>query len=274
MAQTEQLAVNEQQQHLTKEIKCSLILIAFAIWILYESAQYPINNSWGGVENVWYISPALFPLFIGFSLVILAVVQLYHALTQKRKLRQPYLANVSNDNLSVEFAQQKSLKAQWQNRSQSTRDTLALIAMFISYIYCLIPNIDFAISTWFFLACLTSRFYLADAKLLHKKLNYYLASVSVLVIGLNIWQPYHTEAARLFAGDVIALPILGFTLFNIWTHLQSRKLTAKRNAMLLSVIILPFVTMLAFKYLLLVPMPTESSILLLIDTLYYEVLGW
>jgi hypothetical protein len=25
----------------------------------------PMKDSWGGVQNVWFVSPALFPLFVG-----------------------------------------------------------------------------------------------------------------------------------------------------------------------------------------------------------------
>jgi hypothetical protein len=34
----------------------------------------PMKDSWGGVQNVWYVSPALFPLFVGGVIMLLGAL--------------------------------------------------------------------------------------------------------------------------------------------------------------------------------------------------------
>ena len=31
----------------------------------------PMKDTWGGVQNVWFVSPALFPLFVGAMIMLL-----------------------------------------------------------------------------------------------------------------------------------------------------------------------------------------------------------
>ena len=58
-----------------KDFITSLILIAFGIFmILYTLTKVPMKDSYGGVMNVWFVSPGLFPLGIGIFIIILAIV--------------------------------------------------------------------------------------------------------------------------------------------------------------------------------------------------------
>jgi hypothetical protein len=49
----------------------SLLLVAFGIFVISESLKMPLKASYGGVESHWYVSPALFPLFVGAMVVIM-----------------------------------------------------------------------------------------------------------------------------------------------------------------------------------------------------------
>jgi hypothetical protein len=40
----------------------------------------PMKDSWGGVQNVWFVSPALFPLFVGGIIVLLGIALVVHAI--------------------------------------------------------------------------------------------------------------------------------------------------------------------------------------------------
>jgi hypothetical protein len=37
------------------------IIMLFGLWIISQALQMPMKDSWGGVQNVWYVSPALLP---------------------------------------------------------------------------------------------------------------------------------------------------------------------------------------------------------------------
>src|SRR4030043_2080810 len=58
-----------------KDFITSIILIAFGIFmILYTLTEIPMKDSWGGVMNVWFVSPGLFPLGIGFLIIVMGIV--------------------------------------------------------------------------------------------------------------------------------------------------------------------------------------------------------
>ena len=50
------------------------VISLFGIWIIWMALQMPMKDSWGGVQNVWFVSPALFPLFVGAMICLLGGV--------------------------------------------------------------------------------------------------------------------------------------------------------------------------------------------------------
>lgn len=42
----------------------SILLLLFSVWVIMETLKMPMKDTFGGVQNVWYVSPALFPLII------------------------------------------------------------------------------------------------------------------------------------------------------------------------------------------------------------------
>jgi hypothetical protein len=54
----------------------SLPIILFGLFVCSQAFRMPMKDSWGGVQNVWYVSPALFPLIIGTVLVALGLLLL------------------------------------------------------------------------------------------------------------------------------------------------------------------------------------------------------
>ena len=64
-----------------KDFVTSIILIAFGIFLVgYSMIAIPMKDSYGGVMNVWYVSPGLFPLFIGIFIILMGVVLLNRAI--------------------------------------------------------------------------------------------------------------------------------------------------------------------------------------------------
>jgi hypothetical protein len=37
------------------------IISLFGLWVISQALKMPMKDSWGGVQNVWFVSPALFP---------------------------------------------------------------------------------------------------------------------------------------------------------------------------------------------------------------------
>jgi hypothetical protein len=47
------------------DIFSGVIISLFGLWVVGQALKMPMKDSWGGVQNVWFVSPALFPLFVG-----------------------------------------------------------------------------------------------------------------------------------------------------------------------------------------------------------------
>ena len=56
------------------------IIVLFGLWVISQALKMPMKDSWGGVQNVWYVSPALFPLFVGAMIALLGVLLMRTAL--------------------------------------------------------------------------------------------------------------------------------------------------------------------------------------------------
>ncbi len=50
------------------------IIFLFGLWIVSQALKMPMKDSWGGVQNVWFVSPALFPLFVGAMIMLLGAL--------------------------------------------------------------------------------------------------------------------------------------------------------------------------------------------------------
>ena len=57
----------------------SLVLLALASGMAWEATGYPMTDSYGGVRNVWYVSPALFPLLVAAGLFLLSLLLLINS---------------------------------------------------------------------------------------------------------------------------------------------------------------------------------------------------
>jgi hypothetical protein len=55
----------EKERLRKADVFCGGIIFLFGAWIVWQAFNMPMKDSWGGVQNVWFVSPALFPLFVG-----------------------------------------------------------------------------------------------------------------------------------------------------------------------------------------------------------------
>ena len=52
-----------EKENLRKaDVYSGAIICLFGLWIILQALKMPMKDSWGGVQNVWYVSPGIFPL--------------------------------------------------------------------------------------------------------------------------------------------------------------------------------------------------------------------
>ncbi|MEO0793844.1 MAG: hypothetical protein AAFX93_01705 [Verrucomicrobiota bacterium] len=248
------MAESSDQQSPRKDFISGLILSLFSVYVLIQGAQYPLTGAYGGVDNAWYVSPALMPLFIGLVLLILSLF-----LMGKAGAALGWSAIGKVDFWTVK----RFTETQWS--------VVQIIALLAAYVLCLIPNVDFLVASWLFLICLSFRFFVPEAGAVGKLMFWLIGGASLWALAINVVGAFDEESRRVLAADTLVLPILAFGWAQVWIYLQGQGLQRQRRQLLWATVLIPFIVVLIFKFLLLVPMPAEGSILLIIDWIYFGI---
>lgn len=64
------------------DVVTSLVLIALGVVVILYTTTMPQGGTFGGVINVWYVSPAVFPYLLGFLLICASTVILVRAIKE------------------------------------------------------------------------------------------------------------------------------------------------------------------------------------------------
>jgi hypothetical protein len=231
----------------------------FGLWILSQAFQMPMKDSWGGVMNVWYVSPALMPLFIGSVIMLLGAMLCRIGLkaigfeTFKSVLR--WL--VSADLMRV-------------LKSDTTGRFYAIAVLFLTLVYVNLPRIDFFLCAVLFLTAFITMFYFLDDRLLRKFLVFYLAGEVGLLVFFALGLHVSGTDTPSVAADVFALlfiiAYIGFVWMQVRADIRLRK--QFRIGLIIS-LATPFVIGPIFKYFLMVPLPKEGLVVAALDYIWY-----
>ena len=144
----------------------SLLLVAFGIFVVVESTKMPLKASYGGVDSHWYVSPALFPLFVGSMLIVLGLV-LTGVAIKDGGMKALFTDKREHKGIAITVGAVRTL-------------TVALAIG--SFIYVFVPRIDFFVSISTFLFFLTTVFY-PESDLIRKRLtNIFLIESAVFLL--------------------------------------------------------------------------------------------
>jgi hypothetical protein len=235
------------------------IICLFGLWIIMQALKMPMQDSWGGVQNVWYVSPAIFPLFVGCMIMLLG------GLLCRTALKTAGLKAFAE---TVRWLSSRAL-LQFLNSVPNLR-FYSIGVLFLSFVYLNIPRIDFFLSAVLFLSVFITSFYFDDAGLLKKLFFFYLAGVIVLLIYFSIGLDEPLSRVVPFPADILALCFIIAYCVYAWKQVRNNAILRKkyRTAMIIA-IAAPFIVGLIFKYFLLVPMPAEGMVVTVMDYFWY-----
>ena len=241
------------------DIYSGVIIFLFGLWIVSQALKMPMKDSWGGVQNVWYVSPALFPLFVGSMIMLLG------ALLVRTALKQVGLKEFQN---TVSWLFSKAL-LQFLNSVTNLR-FYTIAVLFLSFVYLNIPRIDFFLCAFLFLIAFITAFYFDDAVLLKKLFFFYLAGVIFFIIYFAVGLQEILSRTLPFPGDILMICFIIAYCIYAWMLIHKEPSLRKkyRTAMIVA-IIAPFLVGIIFKYFLLVPMPSEGLVVTIIDYFWY-----
>jgi hypothetical protein len=241
------------------DIYSGAAICLFGLWIILQALKMPMKDSWGGVQNVWYVSPAIFPLFVG------AIIMLLGALLCRTALK---MVGFKAFGETVRWLLSKAL-LQFLNSIPNLR-FYTIVVLFLSFVFLTIPRIDFFISAVLFLVVFITSFYFDDAMLLKKLFFFYLTGIIVLILyfafGLN------DPLGRIvpFPADILTICFIVSYSVYAWKLIRRNPMLRKkyRTAMIIA-FVSPFIVGVIFKYFLLVLMPSEGLVIAVMDYFWY-----
>ena len=235
------------------------IFFLFGLWIIGQALKMPMKDSWGGVQNVWFVSPALFPLLVGGMISLLGVLL----------IRTAFKA-VGKEGISVTLQWLLSRNLITYLASHTTLRFYAVVVLFLSFVFMNIPRIDFFLCSILFLVVFISMFYFDDDDLLIKLFFFYLAGVGGFIVYFVIGLPAQLATFLPYPNDWLALVFIIAYLIYAWTLIRNTPaLRKKYRTSLILALVTPFLIVSIFKYFLLVPMPKEGLIVTVMDAIRY-----
>ncbi len=234
-------------------------IFLFGAWIVRQATKMPMKDSWGGVQNVWFVSPAIFPLFIG------AMIMLMGLLLSRTALKTIGIKAFGN---TLQWLLSSRL-FQFLN-SISVLRFYAMAVLFLSFIFLNIPRIDFFLSAVLFLSVFITMFYFDEAALLKKLFFFYLAGTIFFIAYFATPLDALLGKVLPFAKDILAAAfILSYCLY-AWRLIRGNPAWRRKFRVgLIVAVVAPFVICPIFKYFLLVPMPKEGLVVALLDAVWY-----
>jgi len=241
------------------DIYSGAVIFLFGIWIVLQALKMPMKDSWGGVQNVWYVSPGIFPLFVGCMIMLLGALLCRTALKS---------VGFKEFGKTVQWLMSKTL---WRffNTIPNLR-FYTIVVLFFSFVYLMIPRIDFFLCTILFLTVFITAFYFNDAMLLKRLFFFYLAGTIGLIL-------YFVLGLNTLLGKVVPFPadilttcfIVSYSAYAWMLVRGSPELRKKYRTAMTVAFVAPLTVGLVFKYFLLVPMPAEGLVVAITDYLWY-----
>lgn len=241
------------------DVFSGIAIFLFGAWIVWQATKMPMKDSWGGVQNVWFVSPALFPLFIG------AMIMLLGFLLSRTALKTIGIKTFGN---TLQWLFSRNL-FQFLN-SLSVLRFYAMTVLFLSFVFLNIPRIDFFLSAVLFLSVFITMFYFDDSVLLKKLFFFYLAGTIFFIAYFASPLDALLRGILPFAKDILALVfILSYGLY-AWKLIRGNPVWRRKFRIgLIVAVVAPFAVCPIFKYFLLVPMPSEGLVVALLDAIWY-----
>jgi len=239
-----------------KDFITSIILIAFGIFmILYTITEVPMKDSFGGVMNVWFVSPGLLPLCIGGLIIIMGIVLCNRAI---------------KDGGAKKFFQDLSRRE--KDSSGKTLRFFGILLVIFAYVYLYIPRIDYFLSTMLCLVVFISLFYLDRPDLLKKLFTFYLAGCLLFLMVFLVGIDKQLNERFVYLMDLLVF--LFFLAYIAYCRILIRRngILKKKFRLTLIMSIIPSLVLIpSFKYFLLVPFPVEGGFIELMNIIRYAL---
>lgn len=233
-------------------------ILCLGIFAIYEAFQMPMKDSYAGVQNVWYVSPALFPLLIGSLLSLLGLLLVRTAL---KEVRMTGLKSVFNYLGSPEFV--------YFLKQPVTIRFYGIVLNLFVFVFLLIPQIDFFLAAIIFLLVFFFMFYCGSDEGLPGLISQIIVGAVILSVFIFTGLVEKIDTFAFFSADILVIVFTLLLIFHYYKKVKDTELIRNYKLSLLIGLIAPFTIGIIFKYFLLVPMPHEGLVVSLLDAIWY-----
>lgn len=244
------------------DVFTACLVILLGVWISLEALEMPMKESYGGVQNVWYVSPAIFPLIIGSMLTLLGILLLVIAV---KSLGSGNTLRLFKNTLSRVFSRHKL--------TLSTARFLSIVGCFVFFIFMNVPRVDFIICSILFLFVFIQSFYPDEERyLIRISTLYFIGSLAFAAyFGYGIAESL--QSSYRYINDILTIVfILVMVVYTFRLFKGEAELYRKFKIGLLVSFIVPLLVGPIFKYRLLIPLPYEGLTAEFMDYLVYDVI--
>ena len=242
------------------DIIISGLFLILGILALVGAFQMPLTDSYGGVESVWYVSPALMPIIIGIAMILLSISILIYGIKQ---------GGLDIIKKGIEKRKQEPIL------NEDTVRMLATLVPLFWLVFVHLTMLDFCLAVGLYLTFTISVFYFEDFKILKEALGFYsiilFINLIIKLTSVNVM----LDSMFVFTTDILATIELIILIFYIRKKIKISEnydaLKVKyKHAMRVS-IITPIAIAAIFRFALRIPMPKEGFIMNFMYLIYYAV---
>lgn len=228
------------------DLICGSLFLLLGIYILVAAFQMPLRGSFAGVINVWYVSPALFPIIIGIGMILLAIGILRHAL-KEGGIQQ--LKQIIEERKKTPILNEKSIRF------------ASILLPLLTMVYVNLTRMDFFFAVALFLSFTIPVFYYNSLPIMKKMLLLYSCAMALIFI-LAITQLDRIIKPHFFYFmDSIALILL--VVLNVSTFRLVKKNAPEQRKKLRQLFLIsyftPILLTVMFRFFLRVPLPYEGA---------------
>jgi hypothetical protein len=253
------LTMLEKEKLRKADVFSGAVISLFGLWIISQAFQMPMKDSWGGVMDVWYVSPALLPLSIGIILILLGLI-----------LCRIALKTIGLEEFKNTVRWLLSRRLVWFLTLDTTVRFYAIAIVFLTLVYVNLPRIDFFLCAFLFLIAFITMFFFNDDVILKRLLFFYLAGEMGFIIYFALDLGKFVNGFFPFGTDVLALCFIFTYCLYAWRlvrHIQEHR--RKYRISLIVGVVTPLIIGSIFKYFLMVPMPKEGLVVTFLDMIRY-----
>ena len=249
----------EKDQLRKADIFSGSLIVLLGLFIVSQAFGMPMKDSWGGVQNVWYVSPALFPLLVGGMLTFLGLVLVSIAFkeTGKAGVKSVFSFVASSD--FIQFLRQAEVIRFY-----------GIVVNLMVFVFLLVPRVDFFLGAILFLLVCFFMFYLRDAVLLLKVLLFTVSAAGFMILYFILGLGETVLKDVEFSQDWLVLGFIFSLCLLVGRNVKGQPEVARKYRLsLIIAFVAPFTIGVIFKYFLMVPMPFEGLIIQLLDSIWY-----